>query len=76
MAAEVVVVVEDEDARPGPGRAPEGGRREAADAGADDDEVVRVVAGLGRAGRLALGQRMRRVEAARLAAAQPCSSGG
>src|SRR5262249_59732296 len=41
MAAEIIVVVEDEDARGRPGGAAiEGGSRQSADARADDDEVV------------------------------------
>src|SRR5262245_2078380 len=41
MAAEIIVVVEDEDARGRPGGAAiEGGGRQSADARADDDEVV------------------------------------
>jgi hypothetical protein len=70
MAAAVVVVVEDQDARAWLRIASEHRRRKAADAGADDGQVVRAVARLGCGGRFSLGQCMRRREAAGLATAQ------
>ena len=48
VAAEIVVVVEDQDARAGPRGAVEVRRRQAADAAADDDQVVGLAGVLGR----------------------------
>ena len=49
VAAEVVVVVQDEDPRVWLGRPIEVGRRKPADPGADDDEIVGLAGVLGRA---------------------------
>ena len=72
MAAEIVVVVQDEDARRWAGGLAEvPGRRQAADAGANDDQIV-TLARVGRRARRgperAVAQRVRDLEGAGVAA--------
>ena len=66
MAAEIVVVIQDQNARPGPRVAVKHGRRQPADAAANNDQIVLSVAGVvGGQCQRPVAQRMRRLERAR-----------
>jgi hypothetical protein len=74
MAAEIVVVVENEDAGVRPPRPVEMPGREPADAAADDHKIVSLAALGDRAGlrpKVAIAQAVRDLERARMTAAQP-----
>jgi hypothetical protein len=78
MAAEIVVVLQDQDARLGPGLAVEIGRGETGNAAAHHDQIellVRVVQGGGAVPEIAVAQLVRRFEGAGMAAAHAQSGG-